>query len=183
MIWWALLWFCVVLLVLVVLLVALPIRVRCMWQSGPDKQASVLLRPFGGASPAIRVYDSTRKRPAAPAKPRKKKRRNGRGRGGVRLRGIALSDVTRLLDRLIHAFQIETLHVDAEFGLDDPADTGQLYGQLTPLLYTTGSHLHLRPNFTETCLRGSALLQFRFTLLGLIWPLVQFGWRIMGPVR
>jgi len=182
MVWQILLWLGVVLLAGVLLVVALPIRVRCSWQSDPAKRAIVLLRPFGGVAPAFRIYDSARKASVRPEKSAKKRKKKP-GRRGFGLRQIALSDVTDLLDRLIHAFQIEELRGDAEFGLGDPADTGQVFGQLTPLVYSTGSHLQLRPNFVETCLRGNALLQFRFTLLGLIWPLVRFGWRVMGPAR
>lgn len=180
MVWQVLLWFSVALLAALFLVVILPVRVLCTWQSDPAKRAVVLLRPFGGVFPAVRVYDSARKRAAEPerraSKPKNKRRR-------PRLRGIAVTDVAELLDRLIHAFQIEELRGDTEFGTGDPAETGQLYGQLTPLVYNTGSRLRLHPNFAETCLRGNALLQFRFSLWGLIWPLVWFGWRVMGPVR
>lgn len=180
MVWQVLLWLGASLLVGIFLVVILPIRVLCTWQSDPAKRAVVLLRPFGGVFPAVRVYDSARKRADKPerraSKPKNKRR-------GPRLRGIAVTDVTELLDRLLHAFQIEELRGNAEFGTGDPAETGQLFGQLTPLVYSTGSRFQLRPNFAETCLRGNALLQFRFTLWGLVWPLVWFGWRVMGPVR
>jgi len=177
-----LLWLGVVLLAGTFLVVVLPIRVLCTWQSDPAKRAIVQLRPFGGAFPAIRVYDSTRKDAGKPEKSAKK-RETRRGGRGLRLRRITVADVTELFDRLIHAFQIEELHGVAEFGVGDPAETGQIYGQLTPLVYSTGSRLQLRPNFTEACLRGDALLQFRVSPAGLIWPLVRFGWRVMGPIR
>jgi len=182
MVWQVLLWLGASLLVGIFLVVILPIRVLCTWQSDPAKRAIVFLRPFGGVFPAVRVYDSARKGAAKPEKPARKPGNKSGGRRG-HLRRIAVADVTALLDRLIHAFQLEKLHGVAEFGTGDPAETGQLYGQLTPLIYSTGSRLQLRPNFSETCLRGDALLQFRFTLLGLIWPLAWFGWRVMGPVR
>ncbi len=182
MVWQFLLWLCLALLAGVVLVVVLPIHVKCLWQSDPAKQASVLLRPLGGVFPAISVYDSTR-RTRPKRRKRAEKRRKDRDRRQFRLRRVDLSDVADLLDRIIYAFHIERLHVDAEFGLGDPADTGQLYGQLTPFIHASGLHLDLRPNFAEICLRGTALLQFRFTLLGLIWPLIRFGWRVMGPGR
>lgn len=182
MVWQILLWLGVVVVAGIALVVALPIHVRCLWQSDPAKDTTVLLRPFGGVFPAIRVYDSARKTDSKP-KGRAKHRHRDRRNRGLRLRRLPLSDVIDLLERLIHAFQIERWHVDAEFGLGDPAETGQLYGQLTPLIYAGGSHFLLRPNFAETCLRGTALLQFRFTLLGLIWPFARFGWRMMRPDR
>lgn len=182
MVWQILLWSCAALFSGFVLVLVLPVRVQCTWQSDPAKHAMIHLRPFGGVFPAICVYDSSRKKTDNPKPPRRKHKKN-RKTGGITLRSIALSDVVDLLTRFMHAFQIEVLQLDAEFGLGDPAETGQLYGQLTPLIYLSGPHVRLTPNFAETCLRGRALVHFRFTLVGLMWPFVRFGWRVLRPVR
>ncbi|MCK0097325.1 DUF2953 domain-containing protein [Yoonia sp. F2084L] len=178
-----LLWFGVALLALITLTMILPIHAVLSWQSDPAKQSTVLLRLFGGVSPAIKVYDSSR-----PPKPKTKtagkapQRRKERGRGWV-AKGDVLAEGVALLRRLRGAVHIDVLRLDAEVGLGDPAQTGQFYGQLCPLIYTTGGHVFVRPNFDQACLRGSALARLHFTPLGLIWPFVRFGWRMFGPVR
>jgi hypothetical protein len=182
-----LLWVGVALLVLITLTLTLtlilPIHVALSWQSDPAKPSTVLLRLFGGVTPAIKVYDSSK-----PSKPKKKaadkapKRRKERGRGWVP-KGDVLSEGMALLRRLVGAVHIDTLWLDAEVGLGDPAETGQLYGQLCPLIYATEGHVLVRPNFEAACLQGSALARLHFAPLGLIWPFARFGWRMFGPVR
>lgn len=178
-----LLWLGTVVLVISVLFVLLPIRVVLSWHSDPVRPSTVFLRPFGGVSPPIKVYDSTRKRkPKKPPATARKRHHKGVGRGW-NARGDVMAELSRLLGRLIGAVQIEDLHIDAAFGLGDPAETGQLYGQLTPLIYTTRGHVQLHPDFETACLQGSAVAQVRFALIGLIWPLVAFGWRVFGPLQ
>lgn len=180
-----LLWLGVVLFTIVALFVLLPIRIVMSWQSDPAKPTTLLLGPFGGVSPLIKVYDSTRKRIPKPKKPRAKARRPQRKARGPRLkmRGNAVAEFLRLLGRLLEAVQIEKIRGDLVFGLGDPAETGQLYGQLCPLVYTTGGHVHLRPDFEVACLSGAALAQLRVWPIGVIWPFVSFGWRVFGPLR
>lgn len=172
-------WLGVIVLGLLILLIILPVRIVVSWQSDPARRATVLLRPFGGVFPAISVYDSTRKTtPDPPARPTRKRR--GRGR---RMRGNVVGEVTALLRRVLAAIHLDALMLDAEFGLGDPADTGQLFGQLCPLIHATGGHVQLRPRFDGACLHGTALAQFRVTPLALAWPFVGFGWRVFGPRR
>jgi hypothetical protein len=178
-----LLWLVVALVVLVILLVVLPIHVLALWQSDPAVPSKVLLRPFGGVSPPIKVYDSHKPRKAGQkAAPKARKHQKAR-RSGRMPQGDVLAEGMVLLRRLTGAVHIDTLLLDAEVGLGDPADTGQLFGQLCPLIYTTGGHVNVRPNFDAACLRGSALAQVHFSVLGLVWPFARFGWRVFGPVR
>ena len=179
-----LLWLGVSLLVLVIFLVITPIHVVLFWQNDPAKRATVLLRLFGGVSPTIKVYDSSKlPKPDKPARKHSKQKRGRTGRQRWNLRGDILPEAMTLLRRVLGAIHIDLLHLDAEVGLGDPAETGQFYGQLCPLIYTTGGHVTLRPNFERACLQGTALAKFHFTLLGLFWPFVRFGWRMFGPVK
>jgi hypothetical protein len=183
MVFVVLLWVGVALLMIIALIVLLPIHVVLSWQSDPAKPSTALLRLFGGVSPAIKVYDS-HKPPKAKMKAAHKapKRRKKRGRGWVP-KGDMLAEGMALLRRLLEAVHIDALRLDAEIGLGDPAETGQLYGQLCPLIYTTGGHVFVRPNFETACLQGSALAQLHFAPLGLIWPFARFSWRMFGLVR
>jgi hypothetical protein len=148
-------------------------------QSDPTKRATVLLRPFGGATPSIKVFDSARK--AKPKKSRKKTRKQGKG--GKLQRSFVIAEVPALIGRMLRTIRIEVLRLDAEFGLGDPADTGQVYGQLSPLIFASPWQVNLRPDFGATCLRGTAFAQFRVVPIAFAWPLVGFGWRLFGPFR
>lgn len=178
-----LLWLGLSFLVVIILFLILPIHVVLSWQSDPAKQSTVLLRLFGGVFPTIRVYDSS-KPPLAKKLVRKNRKRRGKTRKrGWNARGDLLPEVLVLARRVLGAIHIDVLRLDAEVGLGDPAETGQLYGQLCPLIYTTAEHFILRPNFEKACFQGSAMAQIRFTILGLIWPFARFGWRMFGPAR
>lgn len=181
-----LLWLAVVLLVIFTLTVIMPIHVVLSWQSGPAKHATVFLRLFGGTSPVVRVFDSSKptkaKAKEMPAR-KTRKRRHRTGKHGWVPHGDLLAEGMALLRRLVGVVHIDQLQLDAEVGLGDPAETGQLFGQLCPLIYATGGHVQVRPNFDTVCFRGSALAHVHFTLIGLIWPFVRFGWRVFGPIR
>jgi hypothetical protein len=170
----------VALLVIIALIVLLPIHVAFSWQSDPAEPSTVSVRPFGGVFPAIKVYNSVKRSKTTPkALPKRSKAR----RGGLVPHGDVLAESVALLRRLLLAIHFDNLQLDAEFGLGDPGETGQIYGQLCPLIYATGGHVQVQPNFTDACLRGSARAQLHFSVLGLIWPIISFGWRRFGPFK
>ncbi|MGJ8623103.1 MAG: DUF2953 domain-containing protein [Yoonia sp.] len=176
-----LLWLGLALLAVAALLVLLPVYLALSWHSDPAKPSTVRLRVFGGLAPAIKVYDSTAK--STKQKPAQKPRKRQRKPFGRRWKphGDILAEALSMIGKLRDAVRFDALHLNAEIGLGDPAETGQLYGQLCPLIYTTGGRVTVLPNFETSCLRGSALARLHFTLLGLIWPFVRFGWRLFGP--
>ncbi|MFT7147060.1 MAG: hypothetical protein ACJASZ_001942 [Yoonia sp.] len=177
-------WLGASLLVLIIFTMIMPIHVVLSWQNDPAKRATVLLRLFGGVSPTIRVYDSTKpQKPNKPARKRRKRQLRKTGTQGWAPRGNMPTEAVTLLRRVLGAIHIDVLHLDAEVGLGDPAETRQLYGQLCPLIYTTGGAVTLRPNFDRACLQGTAVAKFHFTLLGLLRPFMRFGWRAFGPVK
>lgn len=178
-----LLWLGVVLLVLIALIVILPVHIALSWQSDPVRRATILLRPFGGVSPAITVFDSTREHPPKP--PRKRPRKHGKARRTWSRApgGNVVAEAIMLVRRMLAAIHIDALRGDVEFGLGDPAETGQVYGQLCPLVYGAGANVQLRPNFNAACLRGKCSARVRLTLIGVAWPIVGFGWRVFGPLR
>lgn len=183
-----LLWLIVGLLALVTLFMILPVRVVMSLQCNPVRQARVLVRPFGGVSPAIGVYDSTRKsKPKAPPKTKRPQASKGKAqtkrKGKGRLRGNALAELPVLIGQVLRAIHIEVLQLDADFGLGDPAETGQLYGQLCPLIYNSAGQVTLRPDFGAASLRGSAFAQFRVIPIAIVWPFVGFAWRFFAPLR
>ncbi|WP_162798660.1 DUF2953 domain-containing protein [Sulfitobacter sp. SK012] len=82
---------------------------------------------------------------------------------------------------------VAELHIDADYGFSDPADTGQLSGLLMPLQYTSplpaSVLLDLRPDFTKACLKGSMTAAVRVTVAALFVPILCFAWRAFGPSR
>ena len=177
-----LLWLIAGFLALVTLFMILPVRVAMSLQNDPANRATVLVRPFGGVSPQIAVYDSSRKSKPKAAVTRKRAQRK-KSAGKMRARGNFVTEIVVLVRRVLRAIHIEVLRVDADFGLGDPADTGQLFGQICPLIYASGGHVNLRPDFGEACLRGNIIAQFRVIPVALIWPFIGFGWQVFGPFR
>jgi hypothetical protein len=176
-----LLWLGVALVVLVGLLVCLPVYVAVTWQSDPVRRSMVLLRPFGGVSPQIKVFDSTHRR--KPWQKRSGRKKPGRRKEGGATHGNVVAEAATLLRRVLGAIHFDALRLDVEFGLGDPAETGQLFGQLCPVIYGAGADVRLRPNFDVACLRGYAMAQFRVIPVAVAWPFASFGWRVFGPSR
>lgn len=60
--------------------------------------------------------------------------------------------IVRLLKDLLRTVHVHRFGVHARFGLDDPADTGQLWGMAGPLAallsHSRSVHVHLEPEFT-----------------------------------
>jgi len=97
------------------------------------------------------------------ARSENKSRRTKRGAGPrmgiavVRTRGL-FQRVARLVSDLLHRVKLERFHLQAEFGFDDPGDTGVFYGMLTPLLVLAdlrGLDVRCRPMFLESGVQGA----------------------------
>lgn len=180
-----LLWLVVALLVLLLALVMTPIKVQIRLKTAPKLRFIVIARPFGGLTPALTMTDSGQK--AKPKDKADKKRRKKRKRGGrFAVNGPALiTALPDLVSGLLQCFRIESLSLDGEFGLGDPADTGHLYGSLTPFIFGTAgmrnTYITLRPNFERRCLSGVAETRLSITPATLVPPILGFAWRVFGP--
>jgi hypothetical protein len=95
-----------------------------------------------------------------------------------------LGHLVGLARRLVAQTQVRRFEVNARVGLDDPADTGILYGALAPLFVSldAGSRWSrscvFEPEFSRECLEMSA--SGRLTLLPLRYLLVIGGF-LMSP--
>ena len=79
------------------------------------------------------------------------------GIAALRTRGLP-GRVGRLALALLRRAKLEEFHVRTAFGFDNPADTGVVYGLLSPLLMLAtarGLNLECRPMFEEAGLRGA----------------------------
>ena len=75
----------------------------------------------------------------------------------LRTRGL-FRRVVRFASGLLRQVTLERFRLRAEFGFDNPADTGVLYGMLSPLLVMAdarGLDVHCRPMFLESGVKGA----------------------------
>ena len=163
---------------------ALPVRVECRASVGEVLHYRVGLRTLGGLGPRVALADSD-KPSRKKAKPKEKKFRKDKSKRREAAR--ILPAAMRLVNDIFGRLHVEKLALDVRFGADDPADTGQIYGSIAPVIYGTAGcrslQLNVRPVFDGAVFDGHAALDVRFTPLRLIPPFVRFGWSALGPHR
>lgn len=188
-----LLWLLLVLLVLLAGVLLTPVRLRGHIRTAPQLSYRVEVRVLGGLTPAFALVDSTRQhkpaadKAAAQKKPRSKKPKKKMARRGFKNGARMAAAFPRLFSDLFRTIHLDFLSVDGEIGLDDPADTGRLYGWLTPLQFAVvppaNIDVSLRPNFEHPGLAGEAEAAVHLTAAALVPPAVRFAWHAFGPRR
>lgn len=162
-----------------------PLRFELRASLGEALAYSVAVRPFGRAGLRLPVLDSDRPRRRRRPRPRRKKDR--RARKSTRDPARLVAAATRLLPELFSKLSVERLALDLRFGVDDPAETGQIFGALTPFIHgTQGTRrvaFNVEPVFDRAVLEGRAALDIHLTPARLILPLARFGWAAFGPGR
>ena len=127
---WVLMWSSAVPLLCAIAALATPIHIGLSARSRPRWQMTLSARLYGGLTPPIPIVDtsrprrSSRQRAARPPRQRRNKSQLGR-----RARRAVLA-VPNLLTGLLCRFRLERVALDADVGLSDPADTGQLVGEV-----------------------------------------------------
>ena len=94
----------------------------------------------------------------------------------LRTRGLP-SRVGRLALALLRQAKLEEFRLSTAFGFDNPADTGIVYGLLSPLLMfatARGLNLECRPMFEESGLRGAASGTVQVRPLSVVGALATF---------
>jgi hypothetical protein len=133
---------------------------------------------FWGARPRHPDPDPPVEGPRPPRKKKRKPRKDRRYRGTPRgLRDLILG--------LLSALRLRNLRLSGRIGLPDPADTGTLWGALTPFIYGLSAphrRIDVAPEFSGACLDldGSGDLVIRPTRLlraGLAFAWANRGWR------
>jgi hypothetical protein len=100
------------------------------------------------------------------------------------------AQLKRLLQRLAHAVHWRTLRLHVLFGLDDPADTGCLWGVLGPLstaLFPAHADVVIQPTFEGPvfAFQGTAevrVVPLRIARVLLLFALSPATWRALRPV-
>ena len=101
---------------------------------------------------------------------------DGWGSPSFGTRGL-LRRTARLVVTLFRQVRFEEICVHTMFGLEDPADTGMVYGFLTPVLAAARARrldVDCRPMFTETGWKGSVRATIRVRPLSLLAVLAVF---------
>ena len=109
-----------------------------------------------GRPPAATSEPSDAARPARTS-PKRRWRRVRMGIAALRTRGL-IGRVGRLALALLRQAKLEEFRVRTAFGFDNPADTGVVYGLLSPLLMIAtarGLNFECRPMFEDSGLRGA----------------------------
>lgn len=185
---WALLLAVTVLAALVAALVT-PVKLEFTMRSSPKRRVKVAARLFGGMAPAIVVHDSDRQRAEqkerrTAVKPKRSARERMSREALARVRRTVIA-TPRLLADLLRPIHIEQLTVDADIGLADPADTGQVLGLLAPLIYSRLASdvvsIAVRPDFMTPGFSGEVFAKLSVTPVAFIAPAVRFAWQVFGP--
>lgn len=159
-----------------------PVRLRCVVSGEPRFRAVVVARLLWGLAPPIRLFDSARREAKRSRKPAPRKRR-------PRFRDAShiVREASGLLAELLRRVRFHRLSVDADFGLDDPADTGQLLGLFQVARYTwpaaPGVSVQVRPDFEHERVAGRLDAEVSFIPVTFVSPAIRFGWRAFGPGR
>ena len=146
----------------------LKVRWRLFWLFGPVKPRS----RNRSARPA------PDRAGAGPADTPKKRRARGRRMAVAVLRTRGLFErVVRLALALLRRVTLERLQLDTMFGFENPADTGFVYGCLSPVLVMAdvrGLNIRCRPMFLESGVRGALRATIRVRPLLVVGPMVAF---------
>lgn len=167
-------------------LLVTPVDLRAYLSNSPQPVYRIDARFVAGLAPKVTILDSARRTTPAARKPKKNSDPTGR-KSHVFGRPGRVAAITRFISGLIGAIQLRHLNLEIEFSLHDPADTGQIYGSLTPLQYggwpAQGLSISLRPNFEHVCFYGKVDASVRVTAVSLMLPCIQFAWYAFGPRR
>ena len=180
------LWVLAGLVGLILAVLAVPVVVRVRATTEPRARLRVEAGPFRAWVPGVTLVDSAAPRKNPGSKEKKARPGGGGGPGKARLRRM-LAAAPDLVRGILSKFRVEHLRADAEFGTGDPAETGALWGALTPVLYAVpgggGAGVSLRPVFDDRIFSGEVDVAVRVVPLSLAGPLLAFGWAVVAPWR
>lgn len=149
-------------------------RLRVRWFFGLLDVA--LSRRPPRASPAGQPARPRQRQRVASRAARRRRRGPAIALALLRTEGLA-PRILQLLRDLVTRCSFQGLYLRCEFGLDDPADTGRLYGTLAPFLVAIGAggaDVRCQPDFQEACLRGSCGGQIRVRPISLLSVVIGF---------
>lgn len=177
-------WVLVVLFAALAAVAVTPLRLEVRAAREEALRFTLALRPLGRFGPRIFLTDCRGKRDEEPKAADRKPKKAGSWRRDPR---VVLRAAIRLLSDILVRVRIEQASVDLRFGSGDPAETGQAFGMLAPLIFGAGglsrADIRVEPVFDRIVLSGRAALDLSVVPALLLPPFVRFGWAIFGPGR
>ncbi len=139
----------------IVMLLAVPVEVAFNIENDEASPNDVALIWLSGIIRIPLTADSSKKRQEKAAKNRKKKtRRRGKNKAWALMRNASFRRrLFGYIRDLFRSIKIKSLDIRLRLGLDDPADTGRLWGVLGPLASLLGgirkANIRVEPEFAE----------------------------------
>lgn len=185
---WLLLATLAALLALLITALATPLRLAVTLSTAPSWRLKIAARMFGGLTPPLTIHDSKRRerRVKTPKKAPQveKTSKSAARRGGVARATRVVAASPRLLTDLLRPIHLRRLSIDADIGLGDPADTGQLFGLIYALTYARppggGVSIAVRPDFTEARASGEFDAEASVIPLAFLAPGLRLAWSVYG---
>lgn len=185
---WAATGILIALVLTVVAIACTPVRVTADIDSERRPALSFRIAILGCL---LTVYST--KRSSVDAKARESRRASAKGRGKLATTNLVartpyiVRAAPRFICGIVRRVRLEAMRADVSFGLPDPAETGTLYGALTPIALLLGTRasarVTLRPDFAKAVLKGRGHLAARFTPIALAPPVLAFVWTVFVSPR
>ncbi|MDG4648074.1 DUF2953 domain-containing protein [Roseibacterium sp. SDUM158017] len=169
----ALAWLLGAALALVLVTLLAPWHVRAQGRTSPP-HLRIEVRPLAGHAPAIPIPVPLGRQGRTP-----RPRATRRPREDVRARRLRPAGLRALAFGILRAIRLRHLEVRGRIGLDDPADTGVLWGRLAPFAFALSGprrRIDVAPDFSEACLDVEAVAELVVRPLGLLRAGMAFGW-------
>lgn len=174
----------VLLVLLLILLLSLPLDLALHLRTGKERRFRVTVSWLFGIVQRDLVGEKRR-----PKKPRRKKKERRRGFPSLLIsRGLILR-LVKLLRELLSRIAMRELVASFRIGLDDPADTGMVYGLVCATLPALGlwskARIGVAPAFDEALFEASIDGAVRIYPITLLPPCLRFAfspevWWIIG---
>jgi hypothetical protein len=176
--------FLVSLLLIIFAVMAIPVDLNFTLQREDTFQGRASIGwLFGLVRIPLQPRDKKARQPKKPQKKKKAERRRSR-RDGLHVSAMLrsqgfLSRLIRLLRRLRGCIHIRQLRLQVLMGLDDPADTGQLWGIVGPLTLAlpvpAGANVAIQPEFTGATFQVDGEGSIRIVPIEIIGTLIAFA--------
>jgi len=182
-----LLWLLFAALVVVLLLLVTPLQIQLQLTARPNVSVQLYLRALGGLTPRIPILDGKETKPKTDevTKPKPKRKRRNKAKSSKHT-GRLVRAAPRFLGDILNQIHFDRLQIDCDFGLGDPAETGQLAGVVLALTHGLPPSQRVmvaaRPNFERRCFEGEILAVVHLTIAAFLGPILRFAWRGFGPV-
>lgn len=169
---------------LLVAVLATPLSITLRASVEDRLRWSLRMSLFGGIGPGLSVSDDTFAKDSTPG-PSRPAQKAGRSRIEDPFR--LLRPVGRLLGDIVGAFRLRMASLDVRFGAGDPAETGHIYGLLSPLIHGMPdwprTEIRIVPDFERAILSARAEVELAVIPARLLPPVVRFGWSAWRTAR